>query len=72
MEAIDLMHPLVQDRHDADVAVAKPPPVDEVPLVSEKVTFDAELRRHGFRRHAVGLDLPEGVEQSLDLAVRRT
>jgi hypothetical protein len=24
-EAIDLMHPLAQDRHDADVALAAPP-----------------------------------------------
>ena len=40
------MHALMQDRHDADVAIAEPPPVDEVPLVSEEVTVNAELGRY--------------------------
>ena len=41
-----LMHPFMQYRHDADVAVREPPPIDEVPFVAEEVAFDAELGRN--------------------------
>jgi hypothetical protein len=41
------VHALVQDRHDADIAVAEPPPVDEVVLLAEDTALDAEFRRIG-------------------------
>jgi hypothetical protein len=69
-EAIDLMHALMQDRHDADIAVAEPPPIDEVPFVLEEVAFDAELRWYRPRCHAMALDFPEGFEQSRNVTVR--
>ena len=34
-EPIHLMHPPVQDRHDADIAIRQPPPVHEMMLVPE-------------------------------------
>src|SRR3546814_11914991 len=52
-EALDLMHPLVQDRHDADVAVAEPAPIDDVPLMPEAEPADAELRRDRTDRKSV-------------------
>jgi hypothetical protein len=45
-EAVDLMHALVQDRHDADVAIVEPAPIDEMVLVAEDIAIHAELRRH--------------------------
>ena len=48
-EAIDLVHPLVQNRHDADVAVREPPPIDEVPFIAEEVAVDVEFGRNGPR-----------------------
>src|SRR3546814_15662190 len=44
-EALDLMHPLVQDRHDADVAVAEPAPIDDVPLMPEPAPAGHEPRQ---------------------------
>ena len=66
------MHPLVKDRDDADVAIGKPPPVHEMPLVPEEVPFHSELGRHGPRRDAACLDLLEGGEQTgdVDLGLR--
>ena len=40
---VHLMHPLVQDRHDADVPVRQTPPVHEMMRVPEGEAFDAEL-----------------------------
>ena len=45
-ETIDLMHPLVQDGHDANVVIGEPPPVHEMSLVTEKEPFHAELSRN--------------------------
>ena len=42
-QAVDLMHTLVQDRHDADFAVREQFPVDEVLLVAAEIAVDAEL-----------------------------
>lgn len=65
-EAIDLVHPLVQDRHDADVAVREPPPIDEMPFVAEEVAIDAEFGRNGSRWRLVGWDAVDGLEQAGD------
>ena len=68
-EALDLVHPLVQDGDDTDVAVRQPPPVDEVVLVAEHVAVDAELRRHRPRHDRVRLDSLEGREQPGEIVV---
>ena len=44
---VHLVHPLVQDRHDADVPVRQPPPVHEMMRVPEVEAFDPELGRDG-------------------------
>jgi hypothetical protein len=46
-ESLNLMHPLVQDRNDADVIVREAAPIDKMLFVAEEVTFDTKLRRHG-------------------------
>ena len=58
-EPIHLMHPLVQDRHDADVPVRQPPPVHEMMRVAEVEAVDGELCRDRPRRDAVHLDFVE-------------
>ena len=42
-----LMHPFMQYRHDADVAVRQVPPVHEMMRVPEIEAFDPELGRDG-------------------------
>ena len=69
-EPIDLMHPFVQDRHDADVAVRQSSPIDEMSFVSEEIPVDAELGRNGSRYYAVRSDLFESLEQTDDVAIR--
>src|SRR3546814_790797 len=64
------MHSLVQDRHDTDVAVAEPAPIDDVPLIPEEEPADAELRRDRMGNYIMRGDLPEGIEQSGDGVVR--
>ena len=44
---VHLMHPLVQDRHDADVPVRQSPPVHEMMDMPEVEAFDPELSRNG-------------------------
>ena len=46
-EAVDLMHALVQDDHDPDVAIREMTPVDEIALAAKEEPFDAELGRYG-------------------------
>ena len=65
----DLMHPLMQDRDDADVAIAEAPPIDEMPLVSEDVAVDPEIPRHRPRQNPVRLDPCEGFEQTGDVTL---
>ena len=45
-KAIHLVHPLVQDGHDANVAIRKPPPVHEMMCVPKVKAIDGELRRY--------------------------
>ena len=59
----------MQNGHDADVAIRKPPPVDDMMLVPEVEAFDAELCRDRPRRHAVALDPVESCEQVVDVAI---
>lgn len=63
------MQSLMQDRYDADVAIAEPAPIDEVSFVSEDVPLNTELRRNRARRHLVRFDFLEGREQAGDMAV---
>ena len=63
------MHPLVQDRHDADVAVRQPPPVHETMLVPEVETVDVELCRDRPRRDAVYLDFLECCKEISDVTI---
>lgn len=46
-ETIDLVHPLVQDRDDTDIAIGKQAPVDKVALVAEDIALNAKFRRDG-------------------------
>lgn len=69
-EAVDLVHPLMQDRDDTDVTVREYSPVDEVPFVTEVVAFDAEVGRDGTGRGATGCDAVECFEQAGDVTVR--
>ncbi len=45
---VDLMYALMQDRHDSNVPIRQPPPIDEMPFVPEEEALDAERRRNGF------------------------
>ena len=49
---VHLMHPLVQDRHDANITVRQPPPVHEMMRVPEVKAVDGELCRDRTRRRA--------------------
>lgn len=44
-EPADLVHALMQDCHNADVAIGQSAPVDEVVLVAEEEAVHAELGR---------------------------
>jgi hypothetical protein len=46
-KTIDLVHPLMQDCHNADVAVREPAPIDEMPFIAEEVAFNTEFGRKG-------------------------
>lgn len=46
-EAVDPVHPLMQDGDDTDVTVREHAPVDEVPFVTEVVAVDAEVSGDG-------------------------
>ena len=52
-----LMHALLQDRHDPDVAIREMVPIDDMALVPKEEPFDAELGRDRFRRDTVGRNL---------------
>ena len=56
------MHAFVEDRDDADCAVAEDLPVDEVFRVAANVTFDFELCRDGAPGEFAGGDCFEFVE----------
>ena len=68
-EAIDLMHPLVQDRHDADVAVREAAPVNDVALLAEVEALDPELGPDRFRDDAPAFDPVERREQFGDVSL---
>ena len=44
-EAVELMHPFVEDGHDTDRAVTQDAPVDEMAFVTTVEAVDAELAR---------------------------
>src|SRR5690606_17500399 len=70
LEPVELMHALMQDRDDTDIAVAQSAPIDEVVLVAEEGPFDAELCRDRLRGDAMGLNPFECFEHAGDVAVR--
>ena len=45
LESVDLMHALMQDRDDTDIAVGQSAPIDDVVFVPKEEPFDAELCR---------------------------
>lgn len=47
LEPVDLVHALMQNRDDTDIAVGQSAPINEVVLVPEEEPFDAELCRDG-------------------------
>lgn len=65
--AVHLMHALMQDRHDADIAVGQLPPVDVVVLVAEKIALQAEGCRNRAGNGLVGSDAIERGEQIGDI-----
>jgi hypothetical protein len=58
------MHALVQDGHDADVAIREHLPVDEMPVVAADMAVDAEFRRNSTSGEASGRDRLETREQA--------
>jgi hypothetical protein len=44
-ETVNLVHPLMQDGHDADVAICKQLPIDKMLLIAADIAIHAELRR---------------------------
>ena len=65
------MHPFAQTRHDADVAVGQLAPIDNVRVMAEKETVDAERGRNRLRRNAARCDTVMGGEQADDAAIGR-
>ncbi len=66
-EAIDLVHALMQNGHDPDVAVREMAPVNQMVLVAEEEPLDTELGRDGFRHDTVRGDLVECRKQTGDV-----
>jgi len=67
---VHLVHPLVQDGHDADVPVRQPSPVHEMMRVPEEEAVDAELGRDRARRDAMAVDLVERCKEVSDVPFR--
>jgi hypothetical protein len=66
-EAVDLMHALVQDGYNPDVAIRKMTPVDKMALVAKEEPFDAKLSRNGFRHDTMIGNLVKICEQARDV-----
>src|SRR5690606_32273322 len=66
-ESVDLMHALVEDRHDADLAVREPAPIDDMALIAKRESLDAEFGRHRPGQDPMRLDAAEGLEETLDI-----
>jgi hypothetical protein len=47
-ETVDLMHALMQDGHNPDVAIQEMTPVDEMALVPKEEPFNTKLSRNRF------------------------
>ena len=47
VETFDLVHPFMQDGHDADVAVCEKLPMYRLSFVAADIAVDAEFRRDG-------------------------
>lgn len=69
-EPLDLMHPLMEDRNDADIAAREAAPIDKMLLVAEKISVDAKLCWNRPGHHATALDLLERFEHPRDVAIR--
>ena len=46
-KAVDLMHTLVQDCHDPDIATREMAPIDAMVLITKEDALDAEFGRNG-------------------------
>ena len=63
------MHALVQDRDDADFLIREPTPIDEVALIVEEVTLDAEFGGDGVRGSLMVHDTGKRIEHAGDVAI---
>lgn len=68
-EPVHLVHPLMQDRHDADVAVQEPPPVDEMMGVPKVEPLHPELGRNRARSDTVPFNPIKYSEQFGDVSI---
>jgi hypothetical protein len=69
-EPVNLVHPIVQDRHDADLAIGERLPIDEMAFIAADIAVQAELRRNGTPRKASLRYGGEAGEKTPDIAVR--
>ena len=67
LETVNLMHALMQDGHNPDVAIREMTPVDEMTLVSKEEPFNTKLGWDRFRCDTVRCNLVEGGEQAGDV-----
>ena len=63
------MHPIVQNRYDADATIAKLFPVDEVLLIAKKEAFNPKFCRDRPRQHLVRHNFVESFEKTCDVGV---
>jgi hypothetical protein len=68
-EPVDLVHPLMQEGHDANVPIREAAPIDKVPFVAEKLTFNTKVGGNGLGMCLVRIDAVESLKQPVDVAV---
>ena len=69
-QSINLMHPLMKNCDDADVAIPQLAPINDMTLITKKEAFNAEVSWNRARHHTVGGNLAESLEQPGDVSFR--
>ena len=69
-EPLDLVHPFVEHRDDANISVAENFPVDEMLLIPTQETFNPELGRDRVPDDMTGGDRLEAGEQAANITRR--
>ncbi len=59
----------MQEGHDANVPIREAAPIDKMPFVAEKITFNAKVGGNRLGMGLVGIDAVESLEQPVDVAV---